>query len=115
VLLILAFVLLLLLPSPWNLVGFIVSFGLGLGELFFWSRTVRHRPRAVGAENLIGRQAVVVTACKPDGQVRLDGEIWSARSTQGANPGEPVQVVGRRRLQLLVEPAEPDAPLTRAE
>ena len=108
-LIILAFVLLLLLPTPWNLVGFIVAFVLGLGELFVWQRTVRNRPRAVGAQNLIGRQAVVVTACKPDGQVRLDGEIWSARSDPVASEGETVRIVGRRRLRLLVEPTEPDA------
>jgi membrane protein implicated in regulation of membrane protease activity len=110
VLIILAFVLLLLLPSPWNLIGFIIAFVLGLCELFLWQRTVRNRPRAVDAANLIGREAVVVTACKPEGQVRLDGEIWSARSEPGASEGEVVRVVGRRRLRLLVEPVQPDAP-----
>jgi hypothetical protein len=43
VFLIAGFVLLLLLPSPWNLIIFVVCIPLFLGELAFWNRTVRHR------------------------------------------------------------------------
>jgi membrane-bound serine protease (ClpP class) len=45
----------------------------------------------------------VLSACRPDGQVRLNGEIWDARCTGGAAEGETVRVVGRRGLTLLVE------------
>ena len=104
-LIIVAFVLLLFLPSPWNLVAFLVTAPLGIIELLAWNRTVRHRKKAVGAQNLIGRNAVVVSSCRPDGQVRLDGEIWAARSNTGASVHESVSVVGRNRLTLIVEPA----------
>jgi membrane protein implicated in regulation of membrane protease activity len=46
---------------------------------------VKHRRRAVGAETLIGREAVVTTACRPNGQVRLDGELWEARCEAGVD------------------------------
>jgi membrane protein implicated in regulation of membrane protease activity len=103
-LIVVAFVLLLLLPSPWNLLAFVVAGLFGLVELFAWNRTVRHRRKQVGAQTLIGRNATVVSPCRPDGQVRLDGEIWAARCASGAEIGESVRVAGRDRLILIVEP-----------
>jgi membrane protein implicated in regulation of membrane protease activity len=101
----LAIVLLLVLPHPWNLVGFLVVIPLWVLELLGWSRTVKHKRKAVGAETLIGRNAVVSTPLRPRGQVRLDGEIWEARCEAGAAPGETVRVIGRDSLTLLVERA----------
>ena len=66
-------------------------------ELLGWNRSVKHRRRAVGAETLIGREALVTTACRPNGQVRLDGELWEARCEAGADAGETVTVVRPRR------------------
>ena len=101
----LAVVLLLLLPTPWNVVGFIVVLPLWVLELFGWNRTVKHRRKAVGAQTLIGKDAVVSTPCRPVGQVRLDGEIWEARCDAGASVGDRVRVIGRERLTLVVEAA----------
>ena len=103
-LIIVAFVLLLLLPSPWNLLAFGVAGLLGVVELLIWNRTVRNRRKQVGAGTLIGRTATVVSACRPEGQVRLDGEIWAARSAAGVASQDSVRVVGRDRLTLIVEP-----------
>lgn len=100
---IVAVALLLFLPDPWNLVGFTTCLVLGLGELFLWHRTVRGRRPAVGAQTLIGTAAEVLSVCRPDGQVQLNGEIWEARCAGGADPGETVRVVGRKGLTLLVE------------
>lgn len=103
---VLAFVLLIVLGSPWNIVGFGTCFFLGIGELYFWSRTVRHRPVAVGAHTMVGREATVISPCRPEGQVQLDGEIWQARCTAGAGVGDSVRVVAREQLVLVVEPAQ---------
>ena len=103
-LIILAFILLFLLPSPWNLIGFLVAIPLWFVELLAWNRTVRHRRRVVGAQTLIGKDATVTEPCRPSGQVRLDGEIWEARCDTGADPGDTVRVVGRDDLTLVVEP-----------
>jgi membrane protein implicated in regulation of membrane protease activity len=103
----LAVALLLLLPSPWNLVAFLVVLPLWVLELFGWNRTMKNRRRVVGAETLIGREAVVTEPCRPLGQVRLNGEIWEARCAAGASPGDRVRVVARNDLTLVVEPASP--------
>ena len=105
-----AVVLLLVLPHPWDLVGFVVCLVLGLGELFLWNRTVKGRRAAVGAQTLVGSDAEVVTDCRPDGQVRLNGEIWAASCAEGAARGETVRVVGRKGLTLVVERAPEPAP-----
>jgi membrane-bound serine protease (ClpP class) len=73
-------------------------------ELFGWNRKVKNRRKAVGAETLIGKQAVVTTDCRPSGQVRLEGEIWEARCDAGASVGDNVRVIGRNGLVLVVTP-----------
>jgi membrane protein implicated in regulation of membrane protease activity len=100
----LALVLLLVLPYPWNLVGCLVSLVLAGGEVTFWNRRVKRRRAGVGAETLIGRSATVLSACRPYGQVRVAGEIWEARCDAGASAGVTVTIVGREALTLIVEP-----------
>jgi membrane protein implicated in regulation of membrane protease activity len=104
VLIIVAVVLLLVLDGPWNIVAFVVVTLLWFVELYGWSRTVRKQRRAVGAETLIGQEAVVTVTCRPQGQVRLDGETWEARCQAGASQGDRVRVIGRDQLVLVVEP-----------
>lgn len=101
----LAVILLLLLPTPWNVIGFIVVLPIWVLELLAWNRTVKHRRKAVGAQTLIGKDAVVSTPCRPVGQVRLNGEIWEARCDAGASPGDRVRVIDRNGLTLVVEAA----------
>jgi membrane-bound serine protease (ClpP class) len=111
VLIFLAIALLLVLSSPWNLIAFLAVIPFWVLELLGWNRTVKRRRRVVGAETLIGRDAVVISPCRPRGQVRLDGEIWAARCDAGAVDGESVRVVGRDRLTLIVEPAASRSPV----
>jgi len=74
-----------------------------IGETFFWIwLSQRHRVR-MGAETLIGARAEVVTPCRPEGQVRIQGELWRARCEGGAELGDQVRVVERSGLTLLVE------------
>jgi membrane protein implicated in regulation of membrane protease activity len=105
VLLITGIVLLFLLPSPWNLVAFLVGLVLWLGEVYGIWRLVRKQKVQAGAETLVGRTATVIAACRPLGQVRLSGEaeIWRARCAEGADTGETVRVVGLDELTLIVE------------
>jgi membrane-bound serine protease (ClpP class) len=103
VLIILAFALLLTLPSPWGVIGFATCLVLFGGEAFLWHRTVKDRSVAAGAETLIGADATVRVPCRPDGQVQVHGEIWEALCEEGADAGETVRVVGREGLALRVE------------
>ena len=110
--LIVALVVVFLLPSPWNLVGFVIGLTLFAGELLFWNRRVRDNRKKVGAQTLIGTPATVVSTCRPDGQVRISGEIWAARCNDGADVGDVVTVVGRDGLVLEVEPTDSSASAT---
>lgn len=104
-LLITGLVLLLLLPTPWNALAFVLGFLLWLVEVFVIWRLVRTRQVQTGAETLVGRAATVIAPCRPLGQVRLAGEseIWRARCAEGAERGETVRVVGLDELTLIVE------------
>ena len=104
-LLIVALVVFLLAPDPWNVVLALVFLVLGLGELYLWNRTVRRRRKVVGTETLIGKTAEVRVTCRPHGQVFVDGELWEAECAAGADVGAHVRVLGVRELTLLVEPA----------
>jgi membrane-bound serine protease (ClpP class) len=101
--LLLAILLLLLLPSPWNLIAAGLSLVLFAGEVAFWHGRVRRTNVGAGAETLIGEQATVVSACRPRGQVTVLGEIWEATCREGADRGDVVRIVGRDRLLLIVE------------
>ena len=50
VFLVIGLVLLLLLPSPWNLIVLGACLVLFIGELAFWNRTGRHRGAQTGLE-----------------------------------------------------------------
>ena len=91
------------LPSPWGLVAILVGISIEVGESWFWIRFTRRRRAVTGAEGLIGQEAVVVEACRPDGRVRVNGELWRARCARGAGVGEHVRVVRVEALTLEVE------------
>jgi membrane protein implicated in regulation of membrane protease activity len=88
--------------SPWGWVLIGVAAAIEVGESFFWLRWSRRRRARVGAETLIGKSAVVVLPCRPEGQVRVEGELWQARCEEGADAGEEVTVQALDLLTLSV-------------
>ncbi|HEY1596115.1 MAG TPA: NfeD family protein [Thermoleophilaceae bacterium] len=103
-LLILAIVLLLVLPSPLDVIFFCAALVLGAIEVSYWWRTVRGRRVETGAEALIGTRGKVLAPCRPDGEVWVDGARWRAHCEAGADTDAAVTVVGRDGLLLIVEP-----------
>ena len=91
------------LPSPWNLVVVLAGLALEVGESLLLLRLSRRRRAAVGVEALIGAVAVVTAPCRPEGQVRVNGELWRARCEAGAPIGERVLITGLDGLTLLVQ------------
>jgi membrane protein implicated in regulation of membrane protease activity len=87
----------------WVLVGF--AGVVDVAETFFWVWLSRRKRTQVGAETLVGKEAVVVTGCYPEGQVRVQGEIWKARCDDSADPGDRVSVEGIDGLTLRVRRA----------
>jgi membrane-bound serine protease (ClpP class) len=77
---------------------------LFIGELGFWHRRMRKQPKVVGSQRLIGASGVALSACRPEGQARVDGTIWTARCERGVDAGESVRVIEVDGLTLVVEP-----------
>jgi len=103
VLLIVALVLLLVLPDPWDVYGALLFGLLGLVELYLWNRTVRRRRKEVGVHRLVGQIGKVRVTCRPVGQVFVAGELWRAHCAEGADAGESVRVTSVNELTLDVK------------
>jgi membrane-bound serine protease (ClpP class) len=97
------------LPERWDLP--VVAAGVVVEALdsAYWFRWSRRRRAAVGVETLVGTVADVVEALDPVGRVRVNGELWNARSVSaGVAPleaGSRVRIVAIEKLTLVVEPA----------
>lgn len=90
---------------PWGIVVIVAAGAVDVGESLFWIWLSKRRKAALGAEALVGDTAAVVRACRPNGLVRLHGELWQARCDEGADEGDEVRVREIRGLTLLVERA----------
>ena len=93
---------LFVLPAPWGLVAVGLAGVLEVAEAWLFIGWSQRRRPAVGAEALAGKRARVVTDCLPDGQVRIDGELWRARCDAGARTGDEVVVRAVKGLTLVV-------------
>jgi len=80
----------------------IVTAGLIFG-IVAAAMKARQRPPAAGAEEMIGLRVPVVSWQGTNGTVRLQGEIWAARSDRPLQPTDSVRVVGRDKLTVIVE------------
>lgn len=96
---------LFVLPSPWGWPAIGLGVVIEIVETFVWIRLLQRVPARAGAEVLIGALARVTRACRPIGEVRVNGETWRARCDAGADAGQRVRVRGRDGLTLVVEPA----------
>lgn len=96
------------LPAPW---GQLVVGGALLWEiveklLLLWYS--KRMPPAVGREALIGLPVTALSACLPEGWVRLGGERWKARCSEGAGVGDALVVEAVDQITLIV--ARPSKP-----
>jgi membrane-bound serine protease (ClpP class) len=103
VFLILALLLLLLLPSPWHVVGALAAGVLAVLEIGFWMRRVRPLAVSTGKEGLLGATGVAVETLAPRGQVEVRGELWEAHAAEDVPSGTQVKVTAVEGLLLEVE------------
>ena len=61
----------------------------------FFLRKVFHRPISVGPEKLVGQIAETLTPLNPSGQIKVDGEIWTAISQTGT------MIPAQRKVKIL--------------
>lgn len=93
------------LPSPWGAIAVVVALVLDLVEVGVGIWYSKRRKAKVGVSALVGLTGVALDALGPDGQVRVNGEIWWARCEAGCDAGTPVVVRSVSGLTLEVEPA----------
>jgi membrane-bound ClpP family serine protease len=89
----------------WVLVGLPVAKAItSAGFYVLFLRRAIQRPARTGAEDLIGRTVKASTPLQPGGQIKVDGEIWSAQSADGRTiaPYNDVEIVGVRGTTVLV-------------
>jgi len=89
------------------IVGAALSSGLLLIFILAALLSSRKAPVAAGSEALIGAEAEVVSWQGGEGRVRVNGEIWLARSDSSFAAGHRVQIAGRDGLVLQVEDVRP--------
>jgi membrane-bound serine protease (ClpP class) len=64
------------------------------------------RPPQLGAEALVGATGTASGPLTPEGQIKLQGEIWRAVADRPVSDGAPVRVVGIEGLTLRVVASE---------
>jgi membrane-bound serine protease (ClpP class) len=106
VFLLLALLLLLLIPEPWNVVATFAALALFCLEVFYFYRRMRGVKVVTGAENLVGAVGKTVEPLDPEGHIRVQGELWQARASGAVPAGTNVRVVAIDDLTLEVETAE---------
>src|SRR5262245_53667178 len=90
-------------PEPWGYAAVAAGGAIEVAEAGYWLRWTRRRRPEAGAEALIGAAARVVEQCRPDGRVRVRGELWAARCPEGADRDDQVRVLALEGLTLVVE------------
>ena len=62
-----------------------------VAEIYIWLRW-RKRRSTMGSDALVGKWGTVVTACDPEGRVKVHDQIWKARSEVPLAIGDPIVV-----------------------
>ena len=70
-------------------------------EVGIWLKWRKVRA-TTGAEGIVGMKGTALTKCRPDGQVRVKGQIWNATCREGADKGDDVVVESLSGLRLTV-------------
>ena len=99
------FLAIFLLPSPWGVVAVVTALAIDLVEVGVGIWYSKRRRSTVGTQTLVGVVGVAVGELRPDGQVKIDGEIWRATCEEGCDAGAAVVVRAVAGLTLEVEPA----------
>jgi membrane-bound serine protease (ClpP class) len=94
------------LPWPWSLLAILGGAAIETIELAWGLSLARRWKPKTGAEAMIGGEAVVTAACRPLGQVRVQGELWQARCSAGADVGDTVRIESIEGLTLVVTPTK---------
>lgn len=92
-----------------NLIGGLsAAAGLIIIGIISFAIRARRRPVVTGSEQLVGSQGYAqIDFVGRQGTVRVNSESWNAESPTTLHAGDPVKIVGRHGLKLIVEPSPP--------
>lgn len=93
-----------LVPSPWGVILVVGALMVDLVEVGVGVWYSKRRRSTVGSDALVGAVGVALEELRPDGQVKIEGEIWRARCELGCDAGAAVVVRAVNGLTLEVEP-----------
>ena len=91
------------LDPPWRYLVLIPLAAWEAFEIWIWLRWRKVRS-ITGAEAIVGATGRALTDCRPDGQVRVRGQIWRAHCSEGVDAGTDVVVSSFEGLRLTVVP-----------
>jgi membrane-bound serine protease (ClpP class) len=94
---------LIFLSWPWAVIVIVAAACCELALIVVGRHYARRRRADVGVEMLIGRTAQALTALDPDGQVKVNGEIWRGHAIRSVPAGTTVRIRAVRELTLEVE------------
>ena len=99
------------MPRSWYLSFRMVSIVIiiAIASFFIYAlikvaKAKKIKPR-IGEEDLVGKEGVAITDIKPEGQVKVSGEIWKAESDEEIRRGDKIMVSEQKRLKLKVRKA----------
>ena len=92
-------------PSPWGVIAILAALVLDIVEVTVGVWYSKRRKAKVGTEAMVGATGVALDELLPEGQVRVNGEIWRARCEGGCDAGAAIVVRAVNGLTLEVEPA----------
>lgn len=85
------------------LIGMMVGWGIFSVSLFVFTSRILKKQVPVGHPSMVGTRGRVASKLSPEGMVRIDGELWVARSSHDdIAVGDEVEVVGEDGLKLVV-------------
>jgi membrane protein implicated in regulation of membrane protease activity len=94
------------LPLGQAILVYLVAILLSASMFWIMRRTKRH-PVTTGMESLSGKDTIVVAKSGDSNRatytVRVEGELWNARSRDVLQPGEKVIIIGTEGNRLVVK------------
>jgi membrane-bound ClpP family serine protease len=94
------------------LVGIMVAWGVFSIFLFVLTTLILKKQTPVSLPSMVGSRGRVTSRLSPEGLVRINGELWVARSSRDdIAVGDEVEVVGEDGLKLLVDKVGESQPI----
>ncbi len=91
------------------LIGVMAAWGAFSIWLFVFTTHALKKQVTAGLPSMVGTRGRAASALKPEGMVKIKGELWGAVAREGdIAAGEDIRVIGEDGLKLVVEKSGDD-------